>query len=203
MDDNGDLIIVATPWGTRSSAEKAIEEISSFFLAAKDDQEITSPFDILTCLSVPENHLRTSVLFANQAIYKEENLAEYTTGTELFVCAKQDDFFFWSQVGNPSIILKRKGRPLIALGGTSDLSLDYSFEQNLSPLPSELLGIEPTLNVRYHNLIIHPEDRILLLSHSSLEQPVLLLDNPTIDEVSRTLAQMDADQPHWVAEINF
>ncbi|MBC85762.1 MAG: hypothetical protein CL677_01175 [Bdellovibrionaceae bacterium] len=203
VDPNGELIIVATPWGTRTSAERAVDEISSFYLSAKDDQDVTSPFDLLTSLSPMENNLRTSILFANQAIYQEDNTNEYVSGSELFVAGKDGDFFFWSQVGNPSLLLKRVGRPLIALSGATDLGLDYSKEVLLPPIPSELVGLEPTINVRYYNLKLHPGDRIFLLSNSSLEQPSLLLEEPSIDELSRTLSRVDGNQPHWVGEISF
>ena len=203
VDENGELLIVATPWGARIAAEKAVEEISSFFLSARDDQEVTSPFDVLTGLSAAENNLRTSVLFANSAIYKEENADEYATGAELFALGRINDFIFWAQVGNPSVLLKRQNQPLVALGGTNDLSLDYSKDKLLPPIPGELLGIEPTINVRYNNLKLHPGDRIFLVSHSSLEQPTFLVENPSLDAITQTLTQVEPDQPHWVGEISF
>src|SRR5688572_90445 len=111
LSPGGDLLIVATPWGPRSSAKKAIQVIQDHLQSARSDQEATSPFSHLTCLSPLANSLRAGIKLANDVIYSEDNKNEYISGVELFVFSRRGAEAVWAQVGFPAAYLDRLQRP--------------------------------------------------------------------------------------------
>ncbi len=200
-DADTNLLLVATPWGARSSAKRVIDKILEYYTLAKGDREVTSPFERLTCLSTAANNLRTATLLANEMLYREDNRNEYRAGVELFGASFVDNEFVWLQVGQPQILLSREGERLMPLGGYVDLSLDLSEGKELLPaLPNQLLGLDSTVNVSMNSFRAKPGDRIILMSHSS--PPPLLYglgrETLTLDHISRVLAKSDPDLAFWI-----
>jgi hypothetical protein len=201
LDSSGQLLIVATPWGPRSSAKKVVQLIIDHFNSSRDDNEATSPFSRLTCLSVLANHLRTAVKLANDLIYNEDNKNEYMSGIELFVMAKSGSEICWIQTGMPCPILDRTNSPLAQLGSSQDLALEFSRStQLLAPLPSKLLGVDITSDFATES--IHPtmHDRFIILSRSGSNAEVLRLapGDRSIESISRILSTEDPELPFWL-----
>ncbi|MCB0365702.1 MAG: hypothetical protein H6624_18760 [Bdellovibrionaceae bacterium] len=201
VEEHASLVIIATPWGNRSGARRAIQSITEFFLAAKDDVEVTSPFQKLTCLSPMANNLRVAVMLANDIVYQEENRSEYLSGLELFVGAKDGNEFSFIQVGHPQIFLDRPGADLITTGCLTDLALDFSPKRKkFAPLPNTLLGVHSTTAPTIRTLRIGEGDRVVLLSHSWVPTPFFSLERGkrNLDSLSSVLANQAPDEPYWL-----
>lgn len=200
-DTEANLLLVATPWGQRSSARKAIDHILEYYVLAKSDREVTSPFERLTCLSTAANNLRTATLLANERLYREDNRTEYRSGVELFGASFVDDEFVWLQVGQPQILLSRAGERLMPLGGYVDLSFDLSDGKELLPaLPNQLLGLDSTVNLTINSFRARPDDRILLMSHSAPPPALYGLGRAdlTLEKISRVMAKDHPNLAFWV-----
>lgn len=204
-DSGGDLLIVATPWGPRSSAKKVIQVIKDHFLASREDQEATSPFSKLTCLSKTANDLRTAVKMANDVIYNEDNKNEYISGVELFALARNASELAWVQVGYPYAYLDRPQKPLTPLGSHQDLALEYSLGPKMRPpLPSKFLGVDITSDFSTDSMRPHQHDRMILVSRSitTPEMAGLSSADRTLDNISKSFANDDADMPFWLGIVD-
>ena len=201
LDEQARLLIVATPWGPRAAARKTIERMTDYLALAREDSEATSPFERLSCLSPQANNLRIATLLANEALYREDNRAEYRAGVELFAAVIDDNEIVWVQAGNPQILLGRAGRSLLPLGSQIDLSFDLSSsDELLPPLPSQLLGLDSSLNLCLNTFRAQEGDRLVLLSHSHLPDSLFTLKSADIslESISRTLANLHPDLAFWL-----
>lgn len=201
LDAQAKLLIVATPWGSRAAARKVIERMTDYLSLAREDNEATSPFERLTCLSSQANNLRIAALLANEALYREDNRNEYHSGVELFAAHIGEYELDFIQAGNPQILLSRKGRKLIPVGSQIDLSYDLSGPDEILPaLPSQLLGLDSNLNLNVNGFRARSGDRIVLLSHSQLPDVVFSMnENETnVDSLSRQLAKAHPDLAFWL-----
>lgn len=201
LDEQSRLLIVATPWGPRTAARKVIDKMTDYLALAREDNETTSPFERLSCLSPQANNLRIATLLANEALYREDNRLEYHSGVELFAATIDDNEFVWVQAGSPQILLSREGRSPISLGAQIDLSADLSEGDTfLPPLPSQLLGLDSSLNLNLNSFRARAGDRIILLSHSHPTQTFYAMksDELNLDSISRTLAVQHPDLAFWV-----
>ena len=109
IQEDGSFGVIATPWGPRDGAKKAVELLTDYVLSARQDMEATSPFQKLTCLSPLANSLRAGLMMANDTLYREENKAEYTTGCEILVFAHAEgelNIFNWGNYTSPEMIKK-------------------------------------------------------------------------------------------------
>lgn len=197
--------VVATPWGPRSSARRVIQLIQDFFLSARDDQESTSPFQKLSCLSPTANYLRTAIMLANDAVYNEDNKNEYQSGVEVFVCARVEQELIWTHIGQPHLFIVRESMPWISAGCAIDGSVDFSNQSKwLTALPQALLGAYSTTNFSIHSLRLHPNDKMVLMSRPYA--PTQLLTIPpkdlNLERISQTLAKDDEDMPFWLAVLD-
>lgn len=201
LDPATKLLIIATPWGPRTSARKAIDRMVEYLSLAREDDEATSPFERLTCLSTQANNLRVAAMLANDAIYREDNRDEYRSGVELFAAQVTDNEVDWIQCGNPQILLGRHGRTVMPVGSQLDLSSDLSSENAFLPaLPSQLLGLDLSLNLNVNSFRARAGDRLVLLSHSQPPESVYTLkeDAIAIDSLSRDLAKSHPDLAFWL-----
>jgi hypothetical protein len=208
-EGEGNLCVIATPWGPRSTAEKAIQVIADFFMSSLGDQELTSPFAKMSCLSVSANHLRTAVMMANDMIYQEENKDEYVTGLEICVLAISGSELTYLQVGHPTLLFARSGQPLQILGPSTDLSFDHMSKSESGelycppPLPSELLGLHTTSNPHIRSIRLQPKDQIFMLSRSYIPRELFLMKENElhIEGISHTLVKENSTVPFWVGEM--
>ncbi len=206
VEADGQLVIIATPWGPRSSAKKVIQVIQDFLHSVQHDAEATSPFAMLTCLSPKANYLRIAIKLANDLIYNEDNKNEYTSGVELFVMIREPNELIWTQVGYPFALLDRSQRPLVSLGAQHDLVVEYSkFQTSMPPLPQKLLGLDPSSDFSVESLHPLPQDRVILLARSGLPANIHTLSSEKrdLESVSQVLAKDDADLPYWLGIIDF
>lgn len=204
-DEDAGFFICATPWGTRGAAQKTIEIISDYIMTAQSDEDATSPFIPLTCLSIPANRLRTAVLMANEFLYREENKEEYVSGVELFAASWRDGDFSWVQVGHPQAFLAREARGLMPLGTHIDLSMDMSVGDDLlSPLPANLLGLDSSVNITVGSFVPQPKDQLVLLSRSHFCREFMTLQpgEVRLDRCSEILAQDHADMAFWLGTLD-
>jgi hypothetical protein len=205
LDAPSNLLIVATPWGNRSSARKVIDRMTDYLILAREDSEATSPFERLSCLSSSANNLRISTMLANEALYREDNRHEYNSGVELFAAMLEDDEFVFLQAGSPHVLLGRRGRALLPLGSQIDLAFDLS-EQNeiLPPLPAQMLGLDSSVYMTINSFRARPGDKVILLSHSHLPEAIFTMAGEAVelDTVSRTLAQKHPDLAFWLGIVD-
>ena len=201
LDSATGTFIVATPWGSRDVARKVIDRMNDYLALSREDSEATSPFQKLSCLSDQANALRIATLLANEAVYREENRTEYRSGVELFAGLLTDDEFVWVQSGNPQILLHRAGRTLLPLGSQIDLSYDMSEGDGLLPaLPSQLVGIDSTLNFNINSFRARQGDKLVLISHSHMPTSLFGLKDADIelDALSRHLSKTHPDHAFWL-----
>jgi hypothetical protein len=201
LDPIANLLIVATPWGSRAAARKVIERMVEYMTLALDDSEATSPFQRLSCLSHQANNLRIATLLANESLFREENKTEYKAGVELFACLLEDDEFAFLQAGNPQVLLARNGRAFLPLGSQIDLAFDLSEGETILPaLPSQLLGLDSSFNFVVNSFRARASDRVVLLSHSHL--PPLLFapgsENDNLEQLTLKLASEHPDLAFWL-----
>lgn len=207
VDEGAGLLVVATPWGARSAARKTIQSIHDYFLSARQDAEVTSPFQTLTCLNPTGNTLRASLMLANDLIFREENKTEYLSGVELLAVAFSEREWVWAQLGQPQVFLDRFSEQMTPLGAALDFSGSFSATSNVSlpPLPAEMLGLHSTSNISVRNFHPLPGDRMVLLSRSIV--PADLYHAPKnerdLDHLSTRLAEQSPDMPFWLAIVDF
>lgn len=200
-DLNGGLCIVATPWGPRQAAKKVINSIVDYFHSTSEDEEVTSPFQKMTCLSAVANNLRVSIMLANDLIYREENRSEYTVGVELFVAAQHEHELVWAQVGGPHLLLDRPTWDLTSLGSPVEHALNYSTSDRLlAPLPSQMLGTASTSNFMVQTLQFQSQDRLILVHRTVIPPRLLAVPRPlrTLQDMSQQMAQQSSDMPFWL-----
>ncbi len=200
VDRDAKLILVATSWGPRGTAKKVIDRMLEYLLNARQDNEVTSPFERLTCLSDAANNLRTAAFLANEMIFREDNADEYHAGVELFGAVLDENEIVWLQIGNPQLLLARKQRGLVPLGSYLDLAFDLSAGELLPALPNQLLGLDTTLNPTMGQFRVQSGDQLVLLSHSEIPQVIYNIERAelTLDNLSRILAQAHPDLAYWL-----
>ncbi|MCC7406162.1 MAG: hypothetical protein IT288_17340 [Bdellovibrionales bacterium] len=206
FEEHASLLIIITPWGSRNGAKRAQRAISEFFLAARDDVEVTSPFQKLTCLSPTANILRVSAMLANDVVYQEDNRSEYQSGLEIFIGAQTGHEFSYVQLGHPQVFLDRPNSQLLPTGCLTDLSLDFSpTQKSLASLPNSLLGVYSTIAPTVRTLRVTDADRLVLVSHNWLPTAFYSLarDQRSLDTISGTLAEADAQEPFWLGQLTF
>ena len=169
LEEDGSLLVLATSWGETSHAVMAAEEIAKYVNAAKEDIEVTSHFEFLSCLSDEANYVRTGVLIANEALYRGENRRQYLSGVEILALFRRGNQLAWAHVGSPSLFLQRKNQGLQPLSIAQDLSAEISTGDEFMPaLPGQLVGLDPTCDVRTGHILFHPEDQLVLLASSQV-----------------------------------
>jgi hypothetical protein len=202
---DGSLVVIATSWGLPEHAALAAEEVAKYASAARGDVEVTSPFEVLTCLSDDANHLRIGMMIANDLLYRRENRTEYVSGLEILAISRRGPQISWAQVGAPHVLLRRPGRPLVPLA----LSYDHSFEivassARLAPLPSRLLGTDPTCHIHCGDLRIGREDVLVLASSSLLPSSLWTEAGPyDLARVTREMMTLDPESPFWLGLVDF
>jgi len=201
FDRESGLLIVATPWGPREAARKVIGRMTEYLALARKDREATSPFQRLSCLSDDANGLRTAIMLANEALYRDDNRTEYRAGVEVFASILNEKELVWAQSGNLQILMSRNGRALLPMGSQVDLSFDFSEGDDLLPaLPSQLLGLDSSLNLTINSFRVQAGDRLALIAHSHLPENIFSAqqDEVSIEGLSRRLANSQPDQAFWL-----
>lgn len=196
------LTLIITSWGQASVAERARDIVADFILSARNDQEATSPFQKMTCLTPLANNVRVAMMLLNDTLYREFNQDEYTEGVEVLICAKHESEITIAQVGQPHVFLSRKQFPLIPLTAGSDASVEFSQPPEiLSPLPHSLLGLYSTSNFGIQSFRLQEQDQLIFLARSHYPNAFLTLNSSerNLNKLSQTLSQEHPDIPYWLA----
>lgn len=208
FDAENGLCIIAFPWGNRSSARKAIDYVIDFFHSTQNDQEVTSPFEKLTCLSPMANNLRVALMLTNDLIFKEDNSDELLTGLEVAVLAHDHGELVVGQVGAPGIYLARANNPLVNINSYNDLSssaIEWDKGQNTPPLPSVLLGVHSTSIIRLNSFKPQINDKLILstVNHVPSDLGSLARVNYSFKSVVDHLVNEQPRHGFWVGQITF
>ena len=195
------MLVVATPWGSRSSVNRFVKTITDYYLSSRSDSDVTSPFKRLTNLSTAANNLRVAVLLANEELYRDENKDVISSGIELFVGIRNEQELTWIQVGHPNCLLARPSRPLLLpMSVNLDLSAELSGpQQNLPVLPSQLLGVDPNPNLWIGAFRPHSGDQLILISKSWIPESLVTTpqDQRSLDHLTTRLTS-DSENPYWL-----
>lgn len=202
-DEEGGLVVVATSWGQPEHAQRVLEEVVKYVNAAKADVEVTSPFQFLTCLTDEANYVRTAVLIANEALYRGENRNEYFSGVEVLVLFKRGSQLAWAQVGCPSILVQRKNQNLQPLAMGLDLANELRQDTILSPMPAQLLGLDPTCNICCGHTSVASGDQLILLACASVATSLWLKTSEMTDlaEITGKMLREEPESPFWLGLI--
>ena len=199
---NEGLLVVATPWGSRTSAKNTTKIIGDFVITHFRDPDATSPFPRIPSLSDIANSIRVGALLANDNLMKSENKDEYKSGVELFAAMKKDREVSWIQVGQPHVILLRKGRTPLLLSANIDLSMELSDGQQPSPdpLPNDCLGLQATPPLFLNSFRSQEGDKVLLLSYSWPPQTIYKIPegNWTMEGFTDALVKTNGQEPFWI-----
>jgi hypothetical protein len=204
-EDDGSLIVVATTWGQPEHGQRAVDEVVKYVSAAKADVEVTSPFEFLTCLPDEVNYVRTALLLANDMLYRGENKMEYFSGVEILALFRRGNMLAWAQVGNPSIFAQRTAQRLQPLSIGLDLSRELNTDaQTLPPMPTQLLGIEPSCSIQCGHTRLKEGEQVVLLASSSIAPSLLAREAGTfsLSEITQKMIQENPESPFWLGLID-
>ena len=198
------LIVVATPWGPRSSAKNLIHIIDENFSVYDTHTEITYPFGVVQAFSPLVNRLRTALLMANYRLYEEENSSEYQTGVEVLAICPDGEEISLAQIGGPSVFVDRQNTNLIPLVAHWDLATEICKDnQLLTPLPKDIAGIDPSIQMNITSIRRFQSDRLILLSRSYIPNDFYTLSRQkrNVDTISEALSQSDPNCPFWLGVV--
>lgn len=205
VEDDGSLVVIATSWGQPEHGQRALDEVVKYVGAAKSDVEVTSPFEFLACVPDEVNYVRTALLLANDLLYRGENKMEYFSGVELLAMFRRGNMFAWAQVGNPSIFAQRSGRRLQPLQVGLDLSSEFNTnEKTLPPMPTQLLGLEPSCNIQCGHTHLKAGEQVVLLSSSGIANSLLSRAPGSFDlnGITQKMIQESPEAPFWLGLID-
>jgi hypothetical protein len=203
-NEESGLLIIATPWGQKTSQDDLISKLSDYISSSKLDQELTTPFAALQNYDKAANSIRTALLLANEYIYKSKNKNEYTSGFEILVgVAKQSQFYF-ATVGHPHVLLSKKEKNILPLFMDLDHSLNLSKKKLMPALPDKLLGINSQVDFQVHNFKYHPGDQLILMSKSWIPKEFFSLSKKqrNFEDYAKELTK-DDQQPFWLGVMEF
>lgn len=203
-EDDGSLIVIATSWGQPEHAQRAVDEVVKYVSAAKADVEVTSPFEFLTCLTDEVNYVRTSLLIANDILYRGENRTQYFSGVEMLALFKRGPQVAFAHVGCPSLFLQRNGQHMQPLSVGLDLSSEMQDNMNpLPPLPAQLLGLDPTCNIQCGHTYVREGDQLVLLAGNSVATSLWGRESYQQDlgAITNSMIQESPESPFWLGLI--
>lgn len=194
------LLIIATPYGESADLENSLGEFLNEFEGQSEDLDATSPYPKLTCLSSEENLLFTSVQFLNDHIYSNHNRDTFNLACDFFCVYKKGRNLYTAQIGWPLSILHKdnKNRPLTS---------EYSFmpkDQSSAPyIPTALLGLETSVNVKIQHIDVDEKSEILILKSNDSPDSLLSLYPSPLDSIANVFASENPEQGFWLGKISF
>jgi hypothetical protein len=199
QNQNEDLLIIATPYGDSGSLENALSEFLNEFEGQSEDLDSTSPYPKLTCLSSEENLLFTSVQFLNDFIYSNHNKQNFNLACDFFCVYKKNKSLFTTQIGWPITLLHSNNT-------THPLTAEYSFapknKQTAPFIPSGLLGLESSINVKIQQITVEDNAEILLLKSNESPDTLMTTYPNTLDSIANVYASENPEQGFWLGKIS-
>ena len=202
FDQEQNMLIIVTSWGAKSSAKKAAELIRELYLTSKTDDEVTSPFEYLTCISPEANHLRKAIMMTNDQLYQDDNRDEYVTGVELLALVQTERFVVWTQIGQPQLIIYRADGVSFGFGSPTDLQVKIA-QVGLDPLPSQLLGTASTSHFSLNEIKVKSGDQLFAVSRAVAPIQVHSESKIEFEDLTKSLVEQDPNAPFWVGAVEF
>ena len=203
-EPDGSLLVITTSWGETDLSAKVNEAVAKYVQAAIADVEVTSPFEFMTCFSDETNYLRVALLISNDSVYRSDNRGEYVGGVETLILFKRGNKLAYAQVGSPNLLIQKRGMGLapVAVNYESAHELSSPFEMQ-PPLPRNLLGVDPTLNIRCGDLRVEEEDQLLVYSGGFWPQSLWSAteSGDDLQQVTQKIVQKTPDAPFWLGLI--
>ncbi len=160
VENDLNLVLLATPWGDESAAEIAFDEITTYLKTSHDDTEATSAYEKMETLNHLENSLRSALLVANEKIFRTVNKAEYISAVELTAVIRHKHQVAWLTSGGHQIQIKTQLSSSIICGAVPHLTC---------PLPSHLVGIDRTCWLQCGSLDYQPQMKIHIFSDGAVQ----------------------------------
>lgn len=204
QEEDGSLVVITTSWGAPEPAQRAMDEVVKYVSAAKADVEVTSPFEFLSCLTDEVNYVRTGMLIANDHLYRSENRTQYSSGVEITALFKRGSQIAYAHVGCPSLLLQRRGQSLQPLAMGLDLSSELNEGENFSsPLPAQLLGLDPTCNIQCGHTYVREGDQLVLLASPTVAKSLWTCEpqKQDLNDITQRMIQEFPNTPFWLGLI--
>ncbi|HEV8323110.1 MAG TPA: Stp1/IreP family PP2C-type Ser/Thr phosphatase [Myxococcota bacterium] len=212
--ENEALYLVADGMGGHASGEvaskMAVESVSDFFTATKDDDEVTWPFKMDKARKYEENRLITAIKLANLRIFESAQAdAKYKgMGTTIVSIFFANGSAYVCHVGD-SRVYRFRGKELTQLTEDHSLLNDYIKMKKLTPEEIEnfphknvivrALGMKETVQVDILTEHPRPGD-IYLLCSDGLSG---MVTDPTMGEtVGKNAHNLDAACDQLIATAN-
>lgn len=194
-----ELLIAATPYGNRTDLEDSLSEFLNEFERQSSDLDSTSPYPKLTCLSDYENLLYTTVQFLNDYIYSTFNKEKITLGCDFFCMLKKENVIYFTQIGWP-VILLNKGENILPICS------DFSFapkNKHIAPyLPTSVLGLESSINVKIQQLNITNDSDLILLKSNDSPDNLMNAYPADLQSIASSYADVNPEQGLWLGKIS-
>lgn len=197
------LALIGIPWGSPEPVGPGLKKVLDYFIAAKEDNEATSPFPKYPQLPTLLNNLQVGTLLFNDSLNKEVNHEEYRTGVEYMAFYVSGEELGWVSLGGPSLLLSKKDGQIIALETNSNWA--SSSKHKLASLPKDYLGIYKQIHLRMGYSKIEKGDKLLLIYSNEISplswKPVN--NQNLLKDFVETNFEEDKDKSYWVAEFSF
>jgi hypothetical protein len=194
-----ELLIAATPYGNRTDLEDCLSEFLNEFERQSSDLDSTSPYPKLTCFSDYENLLYTTVQFLNDYMYSNFNREKINLGCDFFCLLKKENVIYFTQIGWPIILLNQNSNTLPIC---SDFSFTPAKKEQAPCLPTSVLGLESSINIKIQQLNITKNSDLLLLK--SNESPETLMNSQPLDlqSIASSYAKISPEQGLWLGKVS-
>lgn len=195
-----ELFIAATPYGSRIDLEDSLSEFLNEFERQSSDLDATSPYPKLTCFSDYENLLYTTVQFLNDYMYSNFNKEKMNLGCDFFCMLKKENVIYFTQIGWPMILLNRAN-------STLPICSDFSFlpkNKNKAPhLPTSILGLESSINIKIQQLNVAEHSNLLLLKSNDSPDSLMSIYPADLNSIANSYADVNPEQGIWLGKVSF
>ncbi len=194
------LIVAATPYGSSSDLDQCLFEFINEFENKLFDLDSTSPYPKLTCFNDEENLLYICLQFLNDYIYSNFNKRAINLGCDFFCALNINKTIYFSQIGWPLILLYRNKK-------TIPICSDYSFlpdDKVLAPyIPTTILGVDASINLKIQQINLSEDSEILLLKSNDQPDSLMSIYPSSLKAIANTFAEESVDQGFWLGKITF
>lgn len=198
-NQNKNLMLIATPYGRPDDLENCLNDFLNEFESQSVDLDSTSAYPKLTCFNDHENLLYTCIQFLNDNIYSNFNRNILTLGCDLFCLYKQGSILYFAQLGWPLVLLNRDKKNI-------PISADYaSLPKNKNEgayLPSHLLGLESSINLKIQQINTTKKSELLLIKSNESPDSLMSLYPCSLREIANVYAEENPQQGFWMGKIS-
>ena len=198
INEDQKLAIFTCTWGNQDATNRVVSTIKDYYLSARMDDEFTPPFPLQKDLSLAANHLRISVMLANDNLYNEFNKEELMALTEILVIAVKDRELNVIQCGGPNLLCKKHHSGISTYVNSHHLGHEFDASKKY-PLPSNFIGGEVKKTVHYHRFRYDKKDTYYLLMSDRMS---VITENEDLKSIESKI-QLDKECPYWLAELRF